>query len=78
MYGRTKLAGEFAVLAALPEAHVVRTAWVYTGGDGVTSPRHAPAAAGDGTVEVVADQIGSPTYVGDLVGAAAGRRRLDP
>ena len=26
-------------------------------------------ASGDGTVDVVADQIGSPTYVGDLVGA---------
>jgi dTDP-4-dehydrorhamnose reductase len=26
-------------------------------------------AAGDGTVDVVADQIGSPTYVGDLVDA---------
>ena len=28
----SKLAGEQAVLAALPEAVVVRTAWVYTGG----------------------------------------------
>ncbi len=26
-------------------------------------------AAGDGPVDVVADQVGSPTYVGDLVGA---------
>jgi dTDP-4-dehydrorhamnose reductase len=26
-------------------------------------------AAGDKTVEAVADQVGSPTYVGDLVGA---------
>ena len=26
-------------------------------------------AAGDGTVDVVADQVGSPTYVGDLVDA---------
>src|ERR1700720_321172 len=28
-YARSKLAGEVAVLAALPEAVVVRTAWVY-------------------------------------------------
>jgi dTDP-4-dehydrorhamnose reductase len=34
VYGQTKLSGEEAVLAALPEAVVVRTAWVYTGGDG--------------------------------------------
>ena len=34
VYARSKLAGEQAVLAALPEAVVVRTAWVYTGGTG--------------------------------------------
>jgi dTDP-4-dehydrorhamnose reductase len=69
VYGRTKLAGERAVHAALPTAHVVRTAWVYTGvgGDFVATMRRL--AAGDGTVDVVADQVGSPTYVGDLVSA---------
>ncbi len=70
VYGRTKLAGEQAVLAALSQATVVRTAWLYTGGDGkdfVAVMRRL--AAGDRTVEVVDDQTGSPTYVGDLVGA---------
>ena len=70
VYGRTKLAGEQAVLAALPQAVVVRTAWVYTGGDGkdfVATMRKL--AAGDRVIEVVDDQIGSPTYVGDLVTA---------
>ena len=70
VYGRTKLAGEQAVLAALPEAVVVRTAWVYTGGSGkdfVATMRRL--AAGDGDVEVVDDQTGSPTYVADLVAA---------
>jgi dTDP-4-dehydrorhamnose reductase len=70
VYGRTKLAGEQAVLAALPQATVVRTAWLYTGGDGkdfVAVMRRL--AAGDRTVEVVDDQTGSPSYVGDLVGA---------
>lgn len=67
MYGRSKLAGERAVLAALPEAVIVRTAWVYTGGTGkdfVAVMRRL--AAGDGPVKVVDDQAGSPTYVADL------------
>lgn len=70
VYGRTKLEGEFEVLSAMPNAHVVRTAWVFAGDDGsdfVATMRRL--AAGDGQVDVVADQIGSPTYVGDLVGA---------
>jgi dTDP-4-dehydrorhamnose reductase len=70
VYGRTKLAGELAVLAVMPDAHIVRTAWIYQGGDGsdfVATMRRL--AAGDGPVDVVADQVGSPTYVGDLVGA---------
>ncbi|WP_235632362.1 dTDP-4-dehydrorhamnose reductase [Mycolicibacterium rutilum] len=70
VYGRTKLAGEAAVHAALPGACVVRTAWVYEGADGTDfAAAMRRAAAGDGTVDVVADQIGSPTYVGDLVAA---------
>ncbi len=70
VYARSKAAGERAVLAALPEAVIVRTAWVYTGGDGkdfVAVMRRL--AAGDGPVDVVDDQIGSPTYVGDLAAA---------
>jgi dTDP-4-dehydrorhamnose reductase len=70
VYGRTKLAGELAALAVMPDAHIVRTAWIYQGGDGsdfVATMRRL--AAGVGPVDVVADQVGSPTYVGDLVGA---------
>ena len=69
VYGRTKVAGERAVLAALPDATVVRTAWVYTGAGGtdVVAAMRRLAAGGD-TVDVVDDQIGSPTYVDDLVG----------
>ncbi|MEZ0362082.1 dTDP-4-dehydrorhamnose reductase [Mycobacterium sp. pUA109] len=70
VYGRTKLAGERAVLAASPTATVVRTAWVYTGGTGTDFVATMRRLAGDdGTVSVVDDQIGSPTYVADLVAA---------
>lgn len=70
VYARSKRAGEVAVLAAWPEAVVVRTAWVYTGGAGkdfVAVMRRL--AGGDGPVSVVDDQIGSPTYVADLAAA---------
>jgi len=70
VYGRTKLAGELAVLAAMPDAHIVRTAWIYEGADGTDfAATMRRLAAGDGPVDVVADQVGSPTYVGDFVGA---------
>ena len=49
---------------------MVRTAWVYTGGDGkdfVAAMRRL--AAGDRVVDMVDDQVGSPTYIGDLVSA---------
>ena len=69
VYGRSKLAGEHEVHAALPTAQVVRTAWVYTGsGTDFVGTMRRLAAERD-TVEVVADQTGSPTYVADLVDA---------
>ena len=70
VYGRSKLDGELAVHAELPDAHVVRTSWVYTGDSGtdfVAVMRRL--AAGEKTIEVVDDQTGSPTYVKDLVAA---------
>ncbi|OBH51534.1 dTDP-4-dehydrorhamnose reductase [Mycobacterium sp. E2479] len=73
VYARSKVAGERAVLAALPDPSqgiVVRTAWVYTGGTGKDFVAvMCRLAAGDGPVDVVYDQIGSPTYVGDLAAA---------
>ena len=70
VYGNSKRDGEVAVLAAMPDAVVVRTAWVYTGGTGtdfVAVMRRL--AAGDGPIKVVDDQVGSPTYVADLAAA---------
>ena len=70
VYGRSKLDGELAVHAELPETHVVRTSWVYTGGSGADFVAvMRKLAAGDRVIDVVADQTGSPTYAADLVGA---------
>ena len=70
VYGRSKLDGELAVHTELPEANVVRTSWVYTGGSGndfVAVMRRL--AATDRAIDVVSDQTGSPTYAKDLVEA---------
>ncbi len=68
-YGRSKLAGEQAARAALPACHVVRTAWVYGG----PAPNFVDTMRGlertRETVDVVADQLGSPTWVHDLADA---------
>ena len=66
VYGATKLAGEVAVQAAHPGAHVVRTAWVYgaTGSNFVKTM--AALESSRETVSVVDDQRGSPTWSADL------------
>jgi len=77
-YGRTKLEGEREVLAASGRHTVVRTAWLY-GVDGKnfveTMLRLAgePGASGSTpSVQVVTDQVGSPTWGGHLAPALLG------
>jgi dTDP-4-dehydrorhamnose reductase len=61
-YGRTKLAGEQAVLAASGDAHVVRTGWLY-GERGTSFIRTIGSRLHAGSeVAVVTDQIGAPTW----------------
>ena len=70
-YGRTKAAGEWAVLAALPGgAWVLRTAWLY----GAAGPNFARTMlrleSERDTLSVVDDQHGQPTWTGEVAAAA--------
>ena len=66
-YGRTKLAGERAVLGRLPgSGYVVRTAWLY-GAHGPNFVRTMIKLEGQRpTVDVVDDQHGQPTWTADV------------
>jgi dTDP-4-dehydrorhamnose reductase len=72
VYGSTKLDGERQVLAASREHCVVRTAWLY-GIDGPNFVATMLRLAGErDAVQVVDDQIGSPTWSGHLAPAILG------
>lgn len=66
-YGRSKLLGETELQKNAPRDWlIVRTAWVY-GRHGANFPRTMVAAAQAGKpLNVVCDQVGSPTYTVDL------------
>ncbi len=66
VYGQSKRNGELAVLEHCPDAIIIRTSWVYSiyGKNFVKTMLHLMKTREE--INVVADQIGSPTYTYDL------------
>lgn len=69
VYGQSKLEGETAVLRTCPGSAILRLQWSY-GRHGVNFiSKLLDRARGGGELRVVDDQIGSPTWTGDIARA---------
>ena len=70
VYGVSKLAGENGIRQSCPNHVIIRTAWVYgTQGKGNFVKTMLRLGAEREKVRVVADQIGTPTFAGDIADA---------
>lgn len=80
VYGSTKLQGEKLVIASGCKYIIIRTAWLYSeyGKNFVKTMMNLTANRAE--LKVVFDQVGTPTYAGDLATAIYGiikERKLD-
>ena len=69
VYGKTKLAGEKSIEATGCASIIIRTAWLYSpfGKNFVKTMRNLTSSRE--SLKVVFDQVGTPTYAGDLAEA---------
>lgn len=72
VYGRTKLAGELAASAALPDTTIVRVSWLYGRGGRNFLSRLFDYAASNATLKGITNMRSIPTYAPD-----AARRILE-
>ncbi|WP_293588855.1 dTDP-4-dehydrorhamnose reductase [Prevotella sp.] len=71
VYGKTKLAGEAAIATTGCNNIIIRTAWLYSQwGKNFVKTMQSLTASHD-TLKVVFDQVGTPTFAGDLADVIA-------
>ncbi|MBO5686632.1 MAG: sugar nucleotide-binding protein, partial [Alistipes sp.] len=66
VYGRTKLRGEQAIAEVGAKAIIIRTAWLYSEFGNNFLKTMLRLTAEKASLNVVFDQVGTPTYAGDL------------
>ena len=68
-YGQTKLEGENAILNIAENAIIIRTSWLYSEFANNFLKTMCRLFAEKESLTIIADQVGTPTYAGDLVDA---------
>ena len=67
IYGKTKLAGELAIISTMPfNSIIIRTGWVYSEFGNNFVKTILNLATKSNTLDIVSDQIGTPTYAYNL------------
>ena len=69
VYGQTKLDGELALAKILPEHYILRTSWLYSEYANNFVKTMLKLVADRDELNVIADQVGTPTYAIDLANA---------
>ena len=70
VYGATKLAGENALAEIIPQSHIIiRTSWLYSAYGKNFVKTMLSLGKTKESINVVSDQVGTPTYAGDLANA---------
>jgi dTDP-4-dehydrorhamnose reductase len=68
VYGRSKQMGEMMLRAVCPESLIIRTSWLYSGFGNNFVKTMLRLGSEHEEIRVVFDQVGTPTWSGDLAG----------
>ncbi|ARU96032.1 dTDP-4-dehydrorhamnose reductase [Tatumella citrea] len=69
VYGKTKLAGELLIQSIFPESVILRTSWVFSEHGNNFLKTMLRIGRDKNEINVVSDQLGCPTYAGDIANA---------